>query len=60
MSRTAKTLGVAIPVIVATSFCLSIPFMLLIADAAILVAAIVVFVSERRETVAAASMPELE
>lgn len=61
MSRTAKTLGVAIPVVVATSLCLSIPFMLLIADAAILVAAVCVFVSDRRELVSgASSMPELE
>ena len=61
MSRTAKSLGVAIPVVVATSLCLSIPFMLLIADAAILAAAVFVFVSERRESaVAERSLPELE
>lgn len=60
MSRTAKTLGVAVPVLVATSLCLSIPFILLIADAAILAAAIVVFVSERREAAATGSVPELE
>lgn len=61
MSRTSKTLGVAIPVVVATSLCLSIPFMLLIADAAILAAAVFVFVSERREAaLAERSLPELE
>ncbi len=61
MSRTAKSLGVAIPVVVATSLCLSIPFMLLIADAVILAAAVFVFVSERRESaVAERSLPELE
>lgn len=61
MSRTAKTLGVAIPVIVAASLCLSIPFMLLVADAAILAAAIVVYVSERRDSARIeGSMPELE
>ena len=61
MSRTAKTLGVAIPVIVATSLCLSIPFILLVADVAILAAALVVYTSERRESAASErSMPELE
>jgi hypothetical protein len=61
MSRTAKTLGVAIPVVVATSLCLTVPFMLLIADAAILAAAICMFASERRAATAAEnSLPELE
>lgn len=61
MSWTAKTLGVAIPVLVATSFCLSVPFILLAADLAILTGAVALFVSERAERrAAAASLPELE
>lgn len=58
---TAKAFGVAIPVVVATTLCLSIPFMLLIADVAILGAAVAFFVSERldRET-PVESLPELE
>lgn len=60
MSWTAKTLGVAIPVLVATSFCLSVPFILLAADVAILAAAVALFVSERSDRRAAAGLPELE
>ncbi|MBD3349676.1 MAG: hypothetical protein GF400_10855 [Candidatus Eisenbacteria bacterium] len=61
MSFTAKALGVGIPVVVATSLCLSVPFMLLLADAAILGAAVVLFVSERGDRSAAdATLPELE
>ncbi|MFH1502480.1 MAG: hypothetical protein ABIG03_05495 [Candidatus Eisenbacteria bacterium] len=61
MSFTAKTLGVAIPVVVATSFCLSIPFILLVADVAILAAAVAFFVSERAdERATAKTLPELE
>jgi len=61
MSFTAKALGVAVPVVLVTSLCLSIPFILLIADAAILGAAVVLFVSERAErTTVEASLPELE
>ena len=62
MSFTAKTLGVAIPVVVATSFCLSVPFILLVADVAILTAAIAFFVSERvdQRRDASESLPELE
>jgi hypothetical protein len=61
MSLTAKTLGVAIPVVLATSFCLSIPFILLMADVAILGAAVALFVSDRADRRAAErSLPELE
>lgn len=61
MSLTAKTLGVAIPVVVASSLCLSIPLILLIADVAILGAAVALFVTERTDRKALAeSLPELE
>ncbi len=47
--------------LVATSFCLSVPFILLAADLAILTGAVALFVSERAERrAAAASLPELE
>ncbi|MBD3367819.1 MAG: hypothetical protein GF405_06555 [Candidatus Eisenbacteria bacterium] len=49
MSLTAKVLGIAVPVFLSTTFCLTVPFILLVADAVILGAAVVVFVGERRE-----------
>jgi hypothetical protein len=62
MTLTAKILGVAIPVIVVTTFCLSVPFILIIADVVILGGAVVAFVSQRRAPVAlpAEDLPELE
>jgi hypothetical protein len=62
MSLTAKMLGVAIPVVVATSLCLTVPFILLVADGAILAAAVVYYATERRaaRVQARASLPELE
>lgn len=62
MSLTARILGVALPVVIATSLCLTVPFILLVADAAILSAAIFVFASERvaSHRVVAGSRPELE
>jgi len=61
MSSTAKALGVAIPVLVATTLCLSVPFILLIADVAILGAAVALFVSDRSDRMASEeSLPELE
>ena len=62
MTTTAKTLGVVIPVLVATTFCLSVPFILIVADAAILAGAVVAFVSQRRSPVGipAEDLPELE
>ena len=62
MSTTAKTLGIAIPVLVATTFCLSVPFILIIADVVILGGAVVAFVAQRRAPVqiAAEDLPELE
>lgn len=47
MSLTARMLGVLIPVFIATTFCLTVPFIIIVADAAILTAAIVAYVSER-------------
>jgi len=62
MSTTAKMLGVAIPVIVATALCLTVPFVIILADAAILAAAIVAFASERVSTSPSReqNLPELE
>lgn len=63
MSPVAKLLGVAIPVLVSSVFCLSVPFILLIADTAVLTATLVLFFSERRTAraappVAAADLPK--
>ena len=62
MSRTARTLGIAVPVIIATTFCLTVPFIIIVADAAILAAAILTFVSERlaQAPVCDGALPELE
>jgi hypothetical protein len=62
VSLTARILGVALPVVVATSLCLTVPFIILVADAAILGAAVFVFASERAAShrVVEASRPELE
>lgn len=62
MTMTAKTLGVAVPVLVATTFCLSVPFILIVADIVILAGAIVAFVAQRRAPVGipAEDLPELE
>jgi hypothetical protein len=62
MTTTVKTLGVAIPVLVATTFCLSVPFILIIADIVILGGAVVAFVAQRRAPVGipAEDLPELE
>ena len=62
MSRTAKTLGIAVPVLVATTFCLTVPFILIVADAAILAAAVLTFMGERLSAAPArdGALPELE
>lgn len=49
MSLTAKVLGITVPVILSSTLCLTVPFMLLVADALIMGAALVFFVRERRE-----------
>jgi hypothetical protein len=55
-------LGIAVPVLVATTFCLTIPFIILVADAAILAAAILTFAGERLRAAPApdVALPELE
>ena len=62
MTPTAKILGVIIPVLVATTFCLSVPFILLVADVVILGGAVIAFVAQKRVTVSvpAEDLPELE
>lgn len=62
MSRTAKMLGVAVPVLVATTFCLTVPFIIIVADAAILAAAILTFAGERLRSAPARDgcLPKLE
>ena len=62
MTATTKTLGVVVPVLVATTFCLSVPFILIVADVVILGGAVVAFVAERRAPVGipAEDLPELE
>lgn len=50
MSPTAKLMGIIVPVLLANTFCLTAPFIILIADAAVLTAAIVFFLMERRES----------
>jgi hypothetical protein len=47
VSGTAKALGIIIPVLVATTFCLTVPFILIIADAAVLGAAVLIYLSDR-------------
>jgi hypothetical protein len=62
MTATAKTLGITIPVLVATTFCLSVPFILIIADIVILGGALVAFVAQRRTPVGipVEDLPDLE
>ncbi len=62
MSPTAKTLGIIVPVLVAWTFCLSVPFILILADLAILAGAVFAFVAGRRTAVSVPveDLPELE
>ena len=62
MSKTAKMLGIAVPVFVATTCCLTVPFIIIVADAAILAAAILTFAGERLRAapVRDEALPELE
>ncbi len=57
MSPIAKLLGIFIPVFASSAFCLSVPFILLIADAAVLTATMFLYFSERRKTRAARAVP---
>ena len=47
MSSTAKLLGMAIPVLVSSVFCLSVPFIIIVADIALLTGAMVAWMSTR-------------
>jgi hypothetical protein len=58
VSITAKVLGITVPVILSTTFCLTVPFILLVADALILCAAVLFFVRERRQRRSAARAAE--
>jgi hypothetical protein len=49
VSTSAKLLGIIIPVLLATTFCLTIPFIILIADTAVLGAAIYLYASTKVE-----------
>lgn len=60
MTPTAKLLGVALPVLAATSFCLTVPVIILVADAAILAAAVMMYAAERSEAPAASDVDSLE
>ncbi len=57
MSPITRLLGIIIPVFVSSAFCLSVPFILLIADAAVLTATLFLFFSERRRARAARAIP---
>lgn len=47
MSLTAKLLGVIVPVFVSATLCLTIPFIIIVADGAILAAALVALCASR-------------
>ncbi len=47
MSSTAKLLGIAIPVLVSSTFCLSVPFIIIVADIALLTGTIVAWMASR-------------
>ncbi len=47
MSPTAKLLGIAIPVLISSTFCLSVPFIIIVADVALLTGAIVAWMMSR-------------
>jgi len=57
VSPIAKLLGIVIPVFVSSAFCLSVPFIILVADAAVLVATVVLFCAERRRIRLAQTTP---
>ena len=59
MSTPARILGVICPVLLATTFCLTVPAILVIADGAILVAAVATFFEERSSRGALADEPAL-
>ena len=59
LSTSARIFGVICPVLLATTFCLTVPAILVIADGAILVAALAAFLGERSSRGAFADEPAL-
>jgi len=57
VSPIAKLLGIVIPIFVSSAFCLSVPFIILIADAAVLTATLFLYFSERRGARTARAVP---
>ena len=57
MRPIARLLGIFIPVFVSSAFCLSVPFVILIADTAVLTATLFLYFSERRRARAARVIP---
>jgi hypothetical protein len=55
MRPATKILGVIVPVLVVTTLCLSVPFIIMIADAVLLAGAVVAYVSQKRATVSVPS-----
>ncbi len=47
MSPTSKLLGIAIPVLISSMFCLSVPFIIIVADIALLTGAMVAWMAGR-------------
>ncbi len=47
MSPTAKLLGIAIPVLISNTFCLSVPFIIIVADIALLTGTMVAWIASR-------------
>jgi len=59
LSTSARIFGVIVPVLFATTFCLTVPAILVIADGAILLAAVAAFIGERFSNTALADEPVL-
>jgi len=57
VSPIARLLGIVIPVFVSSAFCLSVPFIILIADAAVLTATLFLYFSERRRVREGGAVP---
>jgi len=57
VSPIARLLGIVIPVFVSSAFCLSVPFIILIADAAVLTATLFLYFSERRRAREGGAVP---
>ncbi len=57
MNPIAKLLGIIIPVFVSSAFCLSVPFIILLADTAVLTATLLLYFAERRRARATSLVP---